>query len=412
MLPFFTQSETVLVVPWLETEPPWSEAAPQSLCAEAGLAVESIPVLRVLDTNASIAALIALRAGRYVPLFGEGFQREESLRPMANLVRAMGERSDVRGPDHALSLLVHPKLGVKPFEVLNHQISNNRASPEAALVALSYVGLLGASDTTREMIARVFLHAPHESVRTEAQLANAVGGGDYSTWREHYGQICSLDYTAAKVARAWFDWVLGRRFAALETLKYLATDPLLDHASRWLIESAHFIQGEEYSRDRLIAEAEGVMAPVRKWLPRLFLLTARDLAEATRTPMALRWMHLRAGSARDHASVAIRAWLNAATNQHDDEDFDKAGRLSPEPTRAGRIAMESRALAGEFLLDWFVNDRPAREEVDAFARRVVRVYHRLRGAQAFAALEKLLRVDPVDATANQLAYRQILWGDS
>ena len=293
MLLICAQSETVLVVPWLETEPPWSEAAPQSLCAEAGLSVESIPVLRLLEPNASIAALIALRAGRYVPLFGEGFSHSEVLRPLANLVRTLGERSDVRGPDHALSLLVHPKLGVRPLEVLSQSIAQQKTTPDAAYVALAYVGLLGASDTTREMIARTFLNSTHDGVRNEAQLANSVGGGDYSSWREHYGTICALDSTAAKVARAWFDWVLGRRFAALETLKYLSSDPELDQASRWLIESAHFVHGEEYSRDRLISEAERVMAPVRKWLPRLFLLTARDLAEATRTPMALRWMHLR-----------------------------------------------------------------------------------------------------------------------
>jgi hypothetical protein len=410
MLLFFAQSETVLVVPWLETDPPWSEAAPQSLCAEAGLAADSIPIVKTLETNASIKTLIALRAGRYVPLFGEGFSRAETLRPLANLARALGDRSDVRGPDHALSLLVHPKLGVRPFTTLAQLLDRGTASAETALVALAYVGLLGASDTTREMIANTLLTTSSQAVRVEAQLASCVGGGDYSAWREHYGQICSLEGTAAQVARAWFDWVLGRRFAALETLKYLATDPELDHASRWLIESAHFVQGEEYSRDRLIAEAERVMAPVRKWLPRLFLLTARDLAEATRTPMGLRWMHLRAASARDHASVAIRAWLNAATS-HDDDDFDKAGRLSPEPSRAGRAAMESRALAGEFLLDWFVSDRPAREEIDAFARRIVRVYHRLRGAQAFASLEKTLRsnAEPQDPTV--AVYRQILWGE-
>jgi hypothetical protein len=42
------------------------------------------------------------------------------------------------------------------------------------------------------------------------------------------------------------------------------------------------------------------------------------------------------------------------------------------------------------LLDWFVGDRDAREDVDAYARRIVRVYHRLRGAQTFArALREL-----------------------
>ena len=80
--------------------------------------------------------------------------------------------------------------------------------------------------------------------------------------------------------------------------------------------------------------------------------------------------------------------------------------LGPEPTRAARAAIEARAAAGEFLLDWFVPDREAREGVDAYARRVLRLYHRLRGAQLLARVERELR--PPGGMLTSL--ERVIWG--
>ena len=83
-----------------------------------------------------------------------------------------------------------------------------------------------------------------------------------------------------------------------------------------------------------------------------------------------------------------------------------ARELGPEPSRAGRAAIEARTAAGEFLLDWFVPDREARESVDAFARRALRLYHRLRGAQLLARVEKELR--PPGGMLTQT--ERLVWG--
>jgi hypothetical protein len=196
-----------------------------------------------------------------------------------------------------------------------------------------------------------------------------------------------------RLVRAWFDFVLARRFAGLETMRSLAERHPLDGPSRWLLETAEWVHGDERSRAKLTEIAESVLAPTRAVVPRLLGIVAREMAELVGHPLALRFHHLRCAAARDHTAVAIRAWLTAATEPEIEEGLSEVAvpALGPEPSRAGRSAIESRTAAGEFLLDWFVNDREAREGVDAFVRRALRVYHRLRGAQLLARVERELR---------------------
>ncbi len=396
---------TLRSLPWLEGTPPWEEPAPDSLCAEAGIPPGEVPVLRLLGLASSIPELLALRARRYVPLFAEGASRDEAVRALANLSVALGEPADALAVDHALSLATHPSLALRPIELLCDNVREGLAPAVLATIPIAYVSLLGASDVRRESVARALLAAP--AARDEALLALHVGGGDYGTWREHYHGLCDLTAPglAIRVARAWFDWVLARRFSGLDALRALAEDPAIDPASAWLAESAFFAFGDEGGRERMVQAAERVLGPVTPWIPRVLAGTARDMAEALRTPLALRWSHLKAAAARDHAAAAIRHWLAAATAQLDDEDDAHAGALGPEPSRAGRTAIEARTAAGEFLLDWFVPDREAREDVDAYARRIVRVYHRLRGARLFAqALEALAPQGPAKSPAEQLLW--------
>lgn len=393
-------------VPWLDGKAPWDEPAPEALCAEAGLSRGDVPVVRLLSAPSNIPELIALRAERFVPLFGEGPTRDEAVRAMANLALALGERADVRGGDHALALATHKRLGSRPIEHLASAVRSGRAPELYGEIAMAYVALLGASDTLRESVARLFLDAS-EGAQREARLATTVGGGDYSSWREHYESLCAAPLDAStRVARYWFDWVLARRFSGLDQLRSVVEGEKLDPASVWLAESAFFIQGEDHSRDRLVSLAESMMAPVARLVPRVISACARDLVEGVRTPVSLRWKHLRAAAGKDHAAAAIRHWLAAATAQLEDEEEHGAGALGPEPSRAGRMAIEARTAAGEFLLDWFVLDRDAREDVDAYARRIVRVYHRLRGAQTLArALRELAPTDKLESAAER-----VLWG--
>lgn len=397
---------TQRLVPWLDDHAPWDEPAPEALCAEAGLGRAEVPVVRLLSAPSNVAELIALRAGRFVPLFGEGATREEAVRAMANLVLALGERADVRGSDHALALVTHKRLGSRPIEYLASAIRSGRVPGLYGEIAMAYVALLGASDTVRESVARHFLDVD-EGTQREARLACMVGGGDYATWREHYESLCAAPIDAStRVARYWFDWVLARRFSGLDQLRSVVESEQLDPASVWLAESAFFIQGEEPSRERLVSLAESMMKPVATLVPRVLSACARDLVEGVHAPIALRWKHLRAAARKDHAASAIRHWLAAATAQLEDEDEQSAGTLGPEPSRAGRMAIEARTAAGEFLLDWFVPDRDAREDVDAYARRIVRVYHRLRGAQTLArALRELAPKHKPETAAER-----ILWG--
>ncbi|MBL8684586.1 MAG: hypothetical protein JNK05_35755 [Myxococcales bacterium] len=387
--------------PWLDPRPPWEEPPPESLCAEAGLTRDAVPVVRLLSVPSNIPELVALRAERFVPLYGEGATRAEATRALANLVLALGERADVRGADHALALSTHKSLGVRPLELLAHAVRDGQAPALYAEIAIAYSSLLGASDLQRESVARLFEHSTDAA--HEARLAITMGGGDYSAWREHYESLRKLPSSpAVRVARLWFEWVLARRFSALDQLHAMVGEAELDPASVWLAESAFFVQGEDHSRERLVSQAERVMTPVAKVIPRVMAACARDLVEGVRTPLSLRWKHLRAAAAKDHAAAAIRHWLAAATAQLDDDDESSGEALSPEPSRA---ATEARTAAGEFLLDWFVGDRDAREDVDAYARRIVRVYHRLRGAQVFARAMRELA-----PSAPSTPEEQLLWG--
>jgi hypothetical protein len=184
----------------------------------------------------------------------------------------------------------------------------------------------------------------------------------------------------AQVGRAWFDFVLARRWAGLDALKEPA--PGMDPVDAWLAATGMFLAGE--SDEKLVAHAQGLLDPVAAELPRLVSLVARELSEVVARPRTLQWAHLRCAAERDHGAAAIRAWLRAASETEPEDPSDSARTLDLEPTRAGRAAAEAQAKAGEFLLDWYVGDRDARVTMDRWAARVLRVYHRLRGARLLA----------------------------
>jgi hypothetical protein len=395
---------------WLEPSPPWLAPVPAALCAGLTVAPGEVPVVEVLSAPCSLAEVIAVRAGRYVPLFGVGTSREEALRAFVNVVRALGADADPRGSEHALAMAVHPGTGRLPLLTLAEGTLDGSAAAWWAEMAVAYVTVLGASDQLRERVAQDV--AGHRSVAIEVALALGAGGGDFGTFREHYAALTTAaghEAAPVRVARAWFDFVLARRFAGLDALHALKGHADLDPASRWLVATADLVNGDESARGRMAQHAEDLLASVRHLLPRLVGIVAREMAELVRHPLALRFHHLRAAVARDHAAVAIRAWLVAAAESDAEESLPEphaAAPLGPEPTRAGRAAIEARAIAGEFLLDWFVSDREAREAVDSFARRVLRLYHRLRGAQLFARVERELRPPGGMLTALEL----IAWG--
>jgi hypothetical protein len=350
-----------------------------------------VPVLELLPpASMNAAELIALRAGRYVPLYGRGVGREESLRALALMRRAFATRGDARALEHATLFLLHPALGAGPLDFLAEAITARRAPPWTAALVLGLAGTLGANDTLRAAVARAL--AGVSPLAAEAKLALDVGGGDHGAWREHYQRLCTLGAgegcpSAAMVARHWFDFVLARRWHGLDELRALCTKGGLDPPSLWLAASADWIAGEERARTVMTDVAQSVLDAVPV-LPRLVQTVAREMAELLTHPWATRWDHLRCAAARDHGAAAIRAWLHAAAEDRFFEEVGAEGSvgsqefadLGPEPSRAGRAAAEARQLAGDFLLDWFVHEREARAAVDEWARRAVRTYHRLRGA--------------------------------
>lgn len=389
---------------WLDPSPPWLRPVPDELRASLPLPPDTVPVVELLSAPCTLSEVVALRAGRYVPLFGLGATRAEQVRALALLARAFGEGADPRAPSHATSFLSHPALGPEPLRALAAAVVAGECDPAAGALALGIPGVLGTRDAVRELVAAAL--ADVTTLTREVTLARAVGG-DGGRFREHYQLLCALDGLAireAAVARAWFDFVLARRWAGLDALKALAAEGRLDAPSQWLVASAEWLAGEELARGRVAEHAQTALAPVQPWLPRLAVQVARELVELLAKPWALRWAHLRCAAARDHAAAAIRHWLHAANEAEPDDAAPEA--LGPEPSRAGRDAVAARQRAGEFLLDWFVHEREAASAVDAWATSALRIYHRLRGATLVAGAERALRPG---ARPSQ-GLEQLVWG--
>lgn len=400
--------------PWLEPAPPWLAHSSASALAGAGLQPSEVPLVELLSAPCTLAEVVALRGARFVPLYGLGARKDEAVRLLANLCRALGGDADPRGVDHALTLTMHPQLGVLPLQFIAQGARDGSADAMWARAALAYVCVLGAGDAMREQLARELTEVP--GMEREALLAVNVSGGDYGTYREHYAALAHGDSQAdpaSRVARSFFDWVLARRFGGLDALAAQGSEPSsLDLPSRWLIAAAEWVAGDESARGRMTDLAQQSLASINDAavrFPRLLSAVAREMTALLQQPLALRAAHLRCAAIRDHAAMSIRAWLSAAI-EPDTEDLlgdASAGSLSPELSRAGRAANEARAAAGDFLLDWFVADREAREVVDTFARGALRVYHRLRGATMLAAVDEALRPVPVGARTK---HERLVWG--
>ncbi len=379
-------------LPWLDPQPPWFAVASDAVCAGLPIVPADVPIVDLLSAPCTLAEVVAIRAGRFIPLFGDGPTRDEAVRALANIARALGAGADPRGSEHALSLAVHPAAGTAPVAEVARAVRKGSAATYCADIALAYAGVLGAGDAQRELLAGAL--STVDGLREETALAAIVGGGDYSSYREHYALLTASEFAhapAVRTAKAWFDFVLARRMGAFDTLAALGDDATLDPASRWLVTTAALLHGDEAARLHMAKFAEQSIVGLRTWLPRVPGVVAREMAEVVQHPLNLRFGHLRCAAARDHAAAAIRAWLTAATETEPEEQEIPGTALGPEPTRAGRSAIEARAAAGEFLLDWFVSDRDARETVDSFARRALRLYHRLRAATLLARAERELR---------------------
>ena len=394
---------------WLEPSPPWLEPASATLCADLGVLPGDVPLVEVLSAPCTVQEVVAIRAGRYVPLFGLGSTKAEATRALANIARAYGPDADPRGADHAMDLAMHAKVGPGPLRALAQGAIDGSVPVQYAELALAYVQLLGAGDSLRERVARELVGP--KSTAAELALALGAGGGDYGSYREHYGALSSSsvnDHAAVRLARAWFDFVLARRFVGIDGVHAIVHSARLDPASLWLAATADLVNGDETARARMAEIAESVIAEVSSIVPRMLSVVARELAEVLNHPLGLRYQHLRCAAARDHAAVSIRAWLTAATESEPEDALQDAPTrdLGPEPSRAGRAAIEARTAAGEFLLDWFVPDRDARDAVDAFARRTLRLYHRLRGAQSLARVERSERPPGGMLTAME----RVVWG--
>lgn len=362
--------------PWLDPAPPWEQCPAPS----------SDAVVEVVGAPLTAAELTSLRLGRYVPLYGRGATADETTRALAVLSKVFSLDADARASEHGLALLEHPRLRELPYAHLATAISAGGAEPWTAPLALGAALVLGADDDLRARIADALTEVPR--MRPHCAISAAAGGGSLGAWRDHYDKVCSAarrseenERAVIRAMRAWYDWVLARRWSALDSLRDAreALPPL----GRWLVDSALWIAGEDGARENLTAGAEAVLAPVQRALPRLTHVVARELAELVAKPATVRWAHLRCAAARDHAAMAIRHWLRAAAEAHvEGEDAPEGGHanLGPEPTRAGRAAVESRSRAGDFLLDWYVPDRAARRLVDTWAGATLRTWHRLHGA--------------------------------
>jgi hypothetical protein len=344
------------------------------------------PALDAVGQTLTTGALTQLRGGRFVPFFGLGASGGEAERALRVLRACFGADADPRALEHAGLMVEHPALGAKPYEFLAAAIQAGEAEAWAAPLALGAALMLGVEDGPRARVADALLAVPR--MRPHCELSSAAGGGSEGDWREHYQRVCLVarrnpdsDRTVTRAMRAWYEWVLARRWSALDQLR--GARETLPALGRWLVDSARWVAGDDGARESLTQTTEALLAPVQDEFPRLTAVVAKDLAEILARPWTTRWAILRCAASRDHASIAIRHWLHAATEtvpEPEDTPERSLESLGPEPTRAGRAAAESRHRAEDFILDWFVPDRAAGRLMDAWAAATLRTWHRLHGA--------------------------------
>lgn len=338
----------------------------------------------------------ALRRGHFVPLYGLGVGDDESHRALEVLRASLGSAADPRAEEHALELLEHPRLGARPYQHLESAIVSGDAPAWNAPLALGAALVLGADDARRARIAGALERVPR--MRPHCAISSAAGGGTDGAWRDHFLALCAAVPKSAEGERAvihamrcWYEFVLARRWSALDRLRDTrSTLPPLGH---WLVDSARWLAGDEGADDSLTSATEALLAPVNAELPGLSRRVARELALLFARPLSTRWSWLRCAASRDHAAMAIRHWLRAATEAHgelDDASERLPESLGPEPSRAGRAAAESSGRAEDFILDWYVPDLAPRRAIDAWAANALRIWHRLHGAAMLGrALESM-----------------------
>lgn len=352
--------------------------------------------MRLVGRALSAGDLAALRGGRFVPLFGLGAGLDESRRALAVIRACFARDADPRATEHALTLLEHPQLGASPYAHLSGAILSGDAPAWNAPLALGAALVLGADDGLRARVADPLEPVPR--MRPHCEISAAAGGGTDGAWRDHYLRVCRAGPRSAegeraviRAMRAWYECVLARRWSGLDHLR--GSRASLPPLGRWLVDSACWMVGDDGARESLTQGTESLLAPVHDELPGLTALVARELAELLSAPLTVRWNWLRCAASRDHAAMAIRHWLRAATeatSEPEDSPERSLESLGPEPSRAGRAAAESSGRAEDFILDWYVPDRAPRRAIDAWAASALRLWHRLHGAAMLGrALESM-----------------------
>lgn len=342
--------------------------------------------MRVVGHALSAGDLAALRAGRYVPLFGLGAGVDESRRALAVLRACFARDADPRATEHARTLLEHPQLGAGAYGHLSSAILSGDAPAWNAPLALGAALVLGADDGLRGRVADSLELVPR--MRPHCEISAAAGGGTDGAWRDHYLLVCRAGPRSAeseraviRAMRAWYECVLARRWSGLDHLR--GSRASLPPLGQWLVDSARWLVGDDGAREALTEGAEALLAPVHHELPGLAGVVARELTELLATPLTARWNWLCCAASRDHAAMAIRHWLRAASeaiSEFEDSPERSLESLGPEPSRAGRAAAESSGRAEDFILDWYVPDRAPRRAIDAWAASALRLWHRLHGA--------------------------------